>query len=81
MIERAADTKLERDLPSRWRPICPVLRAMQRLGIRAVAPSQKAARRLGEPGEVAEAVIWLCSDAASFVTGHAMVVDGGYLAK
>ncbi|MGE5335576.1 MAG: glucose 1-dehydrogenase [Nitrososphaerota archaeon] len=33
--------------------------------------------RLGLPGEVAEAVIWLCSDAASFVIGHALVVDGG----
>jgi NAD(P)-dependent dehydrogenase (short-subunit alcohol dehydrogenase family) len=26
---------------------------------------------------VAEAVIWLCSDAASFVTGHTMLIDGG----
>lgn len=33
--------------------------------------------RLGLPEEVAEAVIWLCSDAASFVIGHALVVDGG----
>ena len=37
--------------------------------------------RLGNPPEVAEAVIWLCSDAASFVTGHSMVVDGGYSAQ
>jgi NAD(P)-dependent dehydrogenase (short-subunit alcohol dehydrogenase family) len=81
MIERAADTKLGRDLPTHWRPLGPVLKAMQKLGIRAIAPSQKAARRLGEPGEVAEAVVWLCSDAASFTTGHAMVIDGGYLAK
>jgi NAD(P)-dependent dehydrogenase (short-subunit alcohol dehydrogenase family) len=35
--------------------------------------------RMGRPEEVAEAVIWLCSDAASFVTGHAMAVDGGVL--
>ncbi|WP_334143503.1 glucose 1-dehydrogenase [Rhabdothermincola sp.] len=36
--------------------------------------------RLGTPQEVAEAIVWLCSDAASFVTGHAMAVDGGVLA-
>jgi NAD(P)-dependent dehydrogenase (short-subunit alcohol dehydrogenase family) len=34
-------------------------------------------KRMAEPEEMAEAVIWLCSDAASFVTGHAMPVDGG----
>jgi NAD(P)-dependent dehydrogenase (short-subunit alcohol dehydrogenase family) len=33
--------------------------------------------RMAEPEEVAEAVIWLCSDAASFVTGHVMSIDGG----
>ncbi|MGZ8543653.1 MAG: SDR family oxidoreductase [Flavisolibacter sp.] len=37
--------------------------------------------RMGTPEEVAEAVIWLCSDAASFVTGHAMTVDGGFTAR
>jgi NAD(P)-dependent dehydrogenase (short-subunit alcohol dehydrogenase family) len=37
--------------------------------------------RLGTPDEVAEAVVWLCSDAASFVTGHALTVDGGYVAR
>lgn len=36
--------------------------------------------RMGQPAEVAEAVIWLCSDKASFVTGHAMPVDGGWIA-
>ncbi len=36
--------------------------------------------RMGDPEEVAEAVIWLCSDAASFVTGVAMPVDGGFIA-
>lgn len=36
--------------------------------------------RLGQPEEIGEAVVWLCSDAASFVTGHAMNVDGGVLA-
>lgn len=37
--------------------------------------------RMGVPKEVAEAVIWLCSDAASFVTGHALAIDGGYVAQ
>ncbi len=37
--------------------------------------------RMGKPGEVAESVVWLCSDRASFVTGHALEVDGGYLAR
>jgi NAD(P)-dependent dehydrogenase (short-subunit alcohol dehydrogenase family) len=36
--------------------------------------------RLGEPEEVAEAIVWLCSDAASFVTGHALEADGGVAA-
>ena len=36
--------------------------------------------RLGAPDEIADAVVWLCSDQASFVTGHALVVDGGQLA-
>ena len=34
--------------------------------------------RIGKPEEVAEAVVWLCSDAASFVTGHSLAIDGGY---
>ena len=42
---------------------------------------QLPAGRAGEPEEVAETVIWLCSDAASYVTGHLMAVDGGNLAR
>ena len=37
--------------------------------------------RLAEPSEVAEAIAWLCSDAASFVTGHTLAVDGGFVAR
>jgi len=37
--------------------------------------------RLGTPEEVAEAVVWLCSDAASFVTGHPLVLDGGLVVQ
>lgn len=36
--------------------------------------------RLGVPEEISEAAVWLCSDAASFVNGTAMTVDGGYVA-
>lgn len=36
------------------------------------------AKRLGKPEEIADAVLWLCSDMASLVVGHTLVVDGGY---
>ena len=44
--------------------------------LRARTPSG----RLGLPEEVAAAVVWLCSDESSFVNGHAMPVDGGFVA-
>jgi NAD(P)-dependent dehydrogenase (short-subunit alcohol dehydrogenase family) len=37
--------------------------------------------RLGQPGEMAAAAAWLCSDAASFCVGHALAVDGGWVAQ
>ena len=56
--------------------------------IEAVGPQMKEALlamhpigRIGTPEEVAEAVVWLCSDAASFITGHALVIDGGFMAQ
>jgi NAD(P)-dependent dehydrogenase (short-subunit alcohol dehydrogenase family) len=36
--------------------------------------------RFGKPREVADAVVWMCSDRASFMTGQTMVLDGGFLA-
>lgn len=39
--------------------------------------SQEPIGRMGRPEEIANAVVWLCSDAAPFVIGHAMVIDGG----
>jgi NAD(P)-dependent dehydrogenase (short-subunit alcohol dehydrogenase family) len=37
-------------------------------------------RRMGQPEEVAEAVVWLASDASSFVVGHVLCADGGFMA-
>ncbi len=45
------------------------------------APALSLFNRFGRPEEVAEASAWLCSDAASFVTGHALAVEAGYLSR
>lgn len=48
-------------------------------GMEEQIAARHAVGRLGAPEEIAAAVLWLCSDAATFVTGHPMVVDGGFL--
>jgi NAD(P)-dependent dehydrogenase (short-subunit alcohol dehydrogenase family) len=39
--------------------------------------SEEPIGRMGNPGEIADAVLWLCSDASSFIVGHTLVADGG----
>lgn len=45
--------------------------------IRKIMENMTPMGRMGRPEEIAAAVLWLCSDQASFVTGHPMVIDGG----
>lgn len=47
---------------------------------RARVIAQEPVGRMGRPEEIASAVLWLCSDAAAFMVGHAMVMDGGQTA-
>ena len=44
---------------------------------RAKVIAEEPVGRMGKPEEIAAAVMWLCSDAAAFMIGHAMVMDGG----
>ena len=44
-------------------------------------PNLHPVKRMGTSEEIASTVTWLCSDAASFITGHALMVDGGYTAQ
>ena len=37
-------------------------------------------KRFGQPNEIAEAIVWLCSDSASYITAHALPIDGGMMA-
>jgi NAD(P)-dependent dehydrogenase (short-subunit alcohol dehydrogenase family) len=69
--------------------VCPGLTARTALSDSLAASEPGAAnhlteivpmKRMGQPEEVAEAVLWLCSDASSFITGHVMPIDGGLTA-
>jgi glucose 1-dehydrogenase len=60
----------------------PMLRgAMERRGRDPVDTARRLSRfgRFGTPQEIADAALWLCSDASTFTTGHALAVDGGML--
>lgn len=82
LTKAAALEYAETDL--RINAVCPGIvdtsmmdRVVDREGSRDVMVSQEPIGRMGRPEEIANAVLWLCSDAASFVVGHPMVVDGG----
>jgi NAD(P)-dependent dehydrogenase (short-subunit alcohol dehydrogenase family) len=62
--------------------VTPMLQRIQEHYLASQAQSQAAlgTTPVGKPEDVAEAVVWLCSDAACFINGHAMAVDGGYVA-
>jgi NAD(P)-dependent dehydrogenase (short-subunit alcohol dehydrogenase family) len=47
---------------------------------RASVIAQEPVGRMGKPEEIADAVLWLCSESAAFVIGHALVMDGGQTA-
>ena len=49
--------------------------------IKAYIENMQPMGRVGQPEEISQAVVWLCSDAASFITGHALPIDGGLVAK
>ncbi|BAN00790.1 SDR family NAD(P)-dependent oxidoreductase [Ilumatobacter coccineus] len=62
----------------------PMLRsAMERRGRNADDVAGRLSRlgRFGQPSEIADAALWLCSDSSSFTTGHALSVDGGMLSS
>lgn len=58
----------------------PVLAAMPDL-FSAILKNEVPMQRIAAAAEIARAVLWLCSDEASYVTGHPLVVDGGVLAR
>ncbi|HJQ60648.1 MAG TPA: glucose 1-dehydrogenase [Vineibacter sp.] len=62
------------------RVVTDMMLGSQIMDMRAVAAGLPL-RRMGQPEEVAQAVLWLASDAASFVVGHVLCTDGGFMAS
>lgn len=64
-----------------WIATAPVLNWMKRdKAIAAAIVNQTPRRRIGDPDEIAAAVLWMCSASASFAVGTILAVDGGYMA-
>jgi NAD(P)-dependent dehydrogenase (short-subunit alcohol dehydrogenase family) len=64
-----------------WIDTPPVANWMKRdKKVAAAIVKQTPRGRIGDPDEIAQAVLWLCSDAASFAIGSVLAVDGGYMA-
>lgn len=70
--------------------VCPafiVTPMLERAGItsnpevKALLESMHPVKRMGRPEEIGDVAVWLCTDDASFVHGHGMLVDGGYVAQ
>lgn len=59
-------------------PVQNYIKKNEEMGARIIA--QEPVGRLGTPAEVANGVLWLCSDASSFTLGSPMILDGGYMA-
>ena len=80
-LEHAADGPRICAICPGWIDTPPVANWMKRDREVAAAIVQQTPRgRIGEPDEIAAAVLWLCSEAASFAVGTVLAIDGGYMA-
>ena len=75
-----AERNIRINAVSPGRVLTPMMRGTGLADLKAIAANLPI-RRLGEPEEVARAVLWLASDAASFVVGQNLSVDGGFLSQ
>ncbi len=82
MVERAVNAGFVEKRTVHKIPLLGVLvDTLEKRAVRSFLNRSLPIRRMGRAEEVAEAVIWLCSDAAAYVNGHALAVDGGYVAQ